>query len=164
MARKFSMPEFRVKQRLKAPDNCKERKEMKIVKLFTLPTLALIVAGAVVAGGCGKKEAAAPQAAQDISQSKDLFSQPVSTAPAMTPSANPGAVVAVVDGKDITQGEIDGETMKMMDMAGRRMPPERIAQMKDRFAEQAMENLILKTILMEQIDKENVTISDEEKT
>jgi len=136
---------------------------MKIVKLFTLPTLALVVAGAVVVVGCGKKEAAAPQPGQDISQSKDLFSQPVNTAPVMTASANPAAVVAVVDGKDITQGEIDGETMKMMDMASRKMPPERIAQMKDRFAEQAMENLILKTILVGQIDKAGVTISDEEK-
>lgn len=158
------MPEFRVKQRLKTPDNCIERKEMKIVKLFTLPALTLIVAGAVVASGCGKKEAAAPKAGQDISQSKDLFSQPVNTAPVMTASANPTAVIAVVDGKDITQGEIDGETMKMMDMASRKMPPERIAQMKDRFSEQAMENLILKTILVGQIDKENVTISDAEKT
>ncbi|MEI8258318.1 MAG: TonB-dependent receptor plug domain-containing protein, partial [Deltaproteobacteria bacterium] len=92
-----------------------------------------------------------------------LFSQPVNTAPMMTASANPAAVVVVVDGKDITQGEIDGETMKMMDMASRKMPPERIAQMKDRFAEQAMENLILKTILVGQIDKAGVTISDEEK-
>lgn len=158
------MPEFQVKQRLKMPDNCRERKEMKIAKLFTLPTLALIAAGAVVVSGCGKKEAAAPKAGQDISQSKDLFSQPFDTAPVMTASANPTAVIAVVDGKDITQGEIDGETMKMMDMASRKMPPERIAQMKDRFAEQAMENLILKTILVGQIDKENVTISDEEKT
>ena len=137
---------------------------MKIVRLFALPAFALIVAGAVLAGGCGKKETPPPQAGQDISQSKGLFSQPVSTAPMMTASANPAAVIAVVDGKEITQGEIDGETMKMMDMASRRMPPERIAQMKDRFAEQAMDNLILKTILVEQIDKDNVTVSEEEKT
>jgi peptidyl-prolyl cis-trans isomerase C len=137
---------------------------MKIAKLFTLPALALIAAGAVVLVGCGKKEATPPQAGQDVSQSKELFSQPVNNAPMMTASANPAMVVAVVDGKDVTQGEIDAETMKMMDMASRKMPPERIAQMKDRFAEQAMENLILKTILVEQIDKENVTISDEEKT
>lgn len=137
---------------------------MKIAKLFTLPAVALIVAGAVVAGGCGKKEAAPPQAGQDISQSKDLFSAPVANAPLMTPSANPAQVVAVVDGKDITQGEIDSETMKMMEMASRRMPPDRIAQMKDRFAEQAIENLILKTILVAQIEKENVTVTDEEKT
>ena len=136
---------------------------MKIVKLFSLPAFALIVAGAVVAGGCGTKETAPPQAGQDISQSTDLFSQPVSTAPSMTASANPTAVVAVVDGKDITQGEIDGETIKMMNMAGRKMPPERIAQMKDRFTEQSLENLILKTILVAEIDKENVTITDTEK-
>ena len=137
---------------------------MKVTKLFTLPALALVVAGAVAAGGCGKKETAAPQAGQDISQSQDLFSKPVSTAPIMTPSADPAVVVAVVGGKEIKQGEIDSETMKMMDMAGRRMPPERIAQMKDRFAAQALDNLILKTVLMEQIDKENITVSDEEKT
>lgn len=136
---------------------------MKIVKLFSLPAFALVVAGAVVVGGCDKSEKAAPQAGQDISQSKDLFSQPLKTPPLMTASANSTTVVAVVDGKDITQGEIDGETIKMMDMAGRKMPPERIAQMKDRFAAQSLENLILKTILVAKVDKENVTITEAEK-
>ena len=136
---------------------------MKIVKLFTLPTFALMMAGAVVAGGCGKKETAPPQAGQDLSQSKDLFSQPVRTAPTITASTNPAAVVAVVDGKDITQGEMDSETMKMMNMAGRKMPPERIAQMRERLAAQSLENLILKTILMDKVDKENITITDTEK-
>ena len=163
MACKFSMPEFRVKQRMKTPDNGTERKEMKIANLFALPAVVLLAAGAVIVSGCGKKEAPTPQAGQDIAQSKDLFSKPINTAPIMTPSANPSAVVAVVNGKDVTQGEIDTETMKMMDMASRRMPPERIAQMKDRFAEQALDNLILKTILVEQVDKEKVSISDEEK-
>jgi peptidyl-prolyl cis-trans isomerase C len=136
---------------------------MKIVKLFSLPTVALIVASAVVAGGCGKKKIAPPQTGQDLSQPKDIFSQSVRTAPPITASANPSAVVAVVDGKNITQGEIDGETMKMMDVAGRKMPPDRIAQMKDRFTQQSLENLILKTILVAEIDKENVTITDTEK-
>ena len=136
---------------------------MKIVKLLSLPAFALILVGAVVAGGCEKKETAPPQAGQDISQSTDIFSPPVKTVPPITASANPTTVVAVVDGKDITQGEIDGETMKMMNMAGRKIPPERIAQMKDRFAEQSLENLILKTILVAEIDKENVTITDTEK-
>jgi peptidyl-prolyl cis-trans isomerase C len=136
---------------------------MKMVDWFTLPALMLFVAGAMIAGGCGDKEMAPPQAGQDISQSKALFSKPIKTEPTVTASANPTAVVAIVNGKDITQGEIDKETMKMMDMAGRNMPPERIAQMKDRFADQALENLVLKTILVAEIDKENITITDTDK-
>jgi len=120
---------------------------------------AFVVALATFNTGCGKTEPA-PAEKQDLSQSPDLFSQPVKN----TVNVDPNAVIVVVEGKEITRGEIDEQVGKMMEMARRRVPPERLAQMQGRFAQQAVDNLILKTLLTKAIDKENIQVTDEEVT
>ena len=125
----------------------------------------LVVAGLTVSlgalltigSGCSKNEstpAAAPEV--DLSKAADLFSNPVQDA------TDPGKVLAEVDGKKITQGEVDEEVENMMKRARRKLPPERLAQMKGQFAMQAVDNLIMKSLLLNAIEKDGVQVSDEE--
>ncbi len=121
-------------------------------------TIGLLVAG------CGKKEAAPEQPGADLSQAKDIFSEPVQAAPPAAPaiSANPAEVVAVVGGVNITAGEADAEAAKIMDMARLRLPPARLAQLQPQINDQAVQNLVLKTLITAAIEKENITIDDAE--
>lgn len=154
---------------LKKPgdDGTFERKELgrKMIthREIVVRSAAVALCVCVTLGtGCGKKSAAPGAEGQaDLSKSSDLFSQPVKMA---VPEGNPSDVFVVVDGKDITRGEVNAEVAKTMEMASRRLPPERLAQMQDRFAQQATENLVLKMLLTGAVEKESVTVSDEEMT
>jgi hypothetical protein len=136
-------------------------KEGNHMKMMRMSVVVIVLAALVGFVGC-KKEQPAAESQVDLSKSQDLFSQPIEQA--AQPKVDPATVIVVVDGKKITQGEINDETGKLLSMASRRLPPERLAQMQDRLQEQARENLILKSLLVEAVDKESVKVNDEEIT
>lgn len=119
-----------------------------------------VLAGAValVSVGCGKREAAPAPATTDLSQPPAMagMDQPAAPLP------DPATVVVVVEGEGITQGAINTETDRMMARFRSQIPPERQAQMRDQMMQQASENLILRQLLMNAVDKAKVTITDEE--
>ncbi len=118
--------------------------------------MALLAAAGFISG-CGK---GAPE--------KTPADTPAVTAPVAQPAqalavpTDPSAVVVTVDGTKVTAGEINEEVARMMSRFGNRMPPERLAQMRDQMAAQAQENIVLRTLLLNQVKKENVTATDEE--
>lgn len=118
---------------------------------------AVATALALGVTGCGKTEKA-PEGGADLSKSGDLFSAPVKGAQTVAPDT----VVVSVNGKDITRGEVDAEMGKIMEMASRRLPPERLEQMRDRFVFQAVDNIVLKTLLTQTVEKEQIVVTDEE--
>lgn len=97
----------------------------------------------------------------DLSQSTDLFTAP---APAANGTSNarpdPSRVLARVDGDEITQGEMMNEMNMIAQQFRGQVPPERLAQMQDEMAQRAMNNLVLKRILIHQVDKDNVQVDE----
>ena len=123
----------------------------------------VVVSGLIVSlgallltSGCSKSEPPPAASEMDISKSADLFSNPVQTA------TDPNKVLAEVNGKPIKQGEVDNEVENMMKRARRKLPPERLAQMQGQFTMQAVDNLVMKSLLLEAIEKDGIKISDDE--
>jgi peptidyl-prolyl cis-trans isomerase C len=107
--------------------------------------------------GCKKTEPA-PSGQADLSQAGDLFTNPAKNVSAI-PSDTP---IAKINGKTITRGDLDAELARMLEMASRRLPPERLEQMKPRLAQQALDGLLLKTLLLQAVEEEQIVLTDEE--
>lgn len=119
----------------------------------------LLAALALVLTGCGSKADQPAADNTDLSKPGDLFNQPLRSE---QPQPEPGTVIAVADGTEITWGEISKEAERALKLAERRVPPERLAQMRGQFLQQATDSLIIKRLLLNQVEKENVTLTDEE--
>ncbi len=117
----------------------------------------LVIPFVLYTTGCGKTEKA-PATDTDLSKAGDLFTSPVKG----TQSVAPETIVITVNETAITRGEIDAELARIMQMASRRLPPERLDQMRGRFLHQAVESLVLKNLLVEAVGSEGVVITDEE--
>ncbi len=124
--------------------------------VFILSALAI---GLSLASSCNKREATESKSNVDFTQSKDLFAEPLQ---GIQPAMAPTTVVMVVEGISFTRGEVDEEAGKLMQMASRRLPPERLAQMRGRFVDQAAETLMMKTLLKKAIADEKIVIEDKE--
>ena len=111
--------------------------------------------------GCGRRAADSPLQDQvDFTDASNLFSAPIPP-PAQRPE--PDTVLAVVDSAPITFADLEKEVNVLLVNAGRaNLPPEQMAQYRDRLSEQAMQNLVIKRLLAEAIDQENVVVTDEE--
>ncbi|HMO50712.1 MAG TPA: peptidylprolyl isomerase [Kiritimatiellia bacterium] len=119
--------------------------------------MRLLVAGmataAVMTTGCSKASESGSDAA---SAPAEIFSQPLSAAA----GSNPDAVIAVVDGKEITQAEFDREMVVMMNRMQGRVPPDRIGQMREQMRTQLLDNLITREILLAKVKAEGIEITD----
>jgi len=134
---------------------------MRIIKYFPASMLAVV---AVFATSCSKPEEAAPAPAEAAPETS-LFNEPLSApVAAPAPAKDPATVVATVNGKNITQGEVDKEINAMMTRMQGRVPPERLDQMRMQMESQMLNNLISKQVVAEKIAAENIAISDEEYT
>ncbi|MFH0909205.1 MAG: peptidylprolyl isomerase, partial [bacterium] len=93
----------------------------------------------------------------DLSQAGEIFAaMPVAAAPAL----DPATVVATVNGEDIKQADVNTEVAKAVARMSGRVPPERMAQMQGRLAEQALDAMITRRLLLKAIEDENVEITD----
>ncbi|OQA26234.1 MAG: Foldase protein PrsA 1 precursor [Verrucomicrobia bacterium ADurb.Bin345] len=123
---------------------------MMLAVLLVLPLACALV-------GCGKAEKKA-ETGVDLSKPGDLFDSPVKAPQAVPPET----VLVVVNGTSITRGEVDAELGRMMQMASRRVPPDRLELLRDRFQHQAVESLILKNVLTEAVGANGVVVTDED--
>lgn len=84
--------------------------------------------------------------------------------PASTPAAtvDPSIVLAVVDGTDITEGDIQTELNRFMQRIGGQFPPDQIDEIIPGMRVQIMESLILQQLIRNEVVAQNVTLSDEE--
>ena len=127
----------------------KSKQLLSLLSIFTVCTL--------IVAGCGKK-AEEPSSMVDLSKASDIFKAP----PASLPPVDPSTVVVTVDGKEITQGSIDKEITSMMSRAGRSLPPERMAQMRAQMTQQVLDSLIIRTLLRNAIDVQDIQIEESE--
>lgn len=116
--------------------------------------------------GCGKS-APAPQAAP-------AGAEPVAAAPANAPAAEPASpalalpvadpatVVAKVNEKDITEGEVQKVLDTFMKQMGGKIPPEQMQTALPRLRERIVEELIMRSIMLDEVAKNGISLSDAE--
>lgn len=100
----------------------------------------------------------APEASEVNLADSDLFRQPIPQADAVAPTS----VVATVNGKEITAQEMERQLGALVNSMRNRMPPEQLAQLGPRFREQAINQLVVKHLLIEAIDTQKVEVTPEE--
>lgn len=131
---------------------------MRFALSRTLPLCAaLVVAGGLAA--CNKKSTTPAQEAPQVNLSEsDLFQQPV---PAPT-QLSPTSVVVTVNGVSITAADLDRQMGMVMNSMRNRMPPEQLAQLAPRFRDQAINQLVAKQLLNEEVVKSNIEVGADE--
>ena len=119
--------------------------------LFSLGTLS----------GCGKKaEFTTLQDEVDFSDGANLFSAPI---PKKNPNQLPNSVIAVVDGSPVTYADLVQEVnVLLVSSKSAHLPPERLEQMRSRFSDQALQNVIVKKLLVNAVEVEKVTTNPDE--
>jgi peptidyl-prolyl cis-trans isomerase C len=119
---------------------------MKALKLIVL----LVSVVAVASVGCSKEEGETPAAEQAQGQ--------------MTGSLDPNdqTVAVTVNGTAITNGQIAEEVARLSKQFGGRMTPDQMGQMQEALSQQAEENLISRTLLQQEIEKEGIKVPQEE--
>lgn len=121
--------------------------------LYSISTAGLCI---ILLAGCGAQDSATVYDT-DLSASTDVFT--------MDPAAQGLAadtVLVRVDGEDITQADLAGEINMVMARVQGQVPPEQLAAMQDQIAQGAMENLIVKKLLLNKVDRDGVTVTDVE--
>lgn len=93
--------------------------------------------------------------AVDLTQAQDIFATPFG-------ARSPETVLATVNGKPITEREVAAEAEQALTRLRRQLPAERVAQITPTVRRQALEGLIMRALLREAIEKEQVTVTDEE--
>lgn len=112
--------------------------------------------------GCGKPKPA-PQAAP-------AAAEPVAVAPAAEPAspalalpvADPTTVVAKVNEKDITEGDVQKVLDTFMKQMGGKIPPEQLQTALPRLRERIVEELIMRSIMLDEVAKNGISLSDAE--
>ena len=147
---------------------------MKSMTVWMLAALAL----AWTSAGC-KKEASAPAASEaapataaptEEATAPAELALPVSgdaTAPVavMEPALSEEAaavVVAKVNGKDITEGEIHKVLGLFKKQMGARVPPDQMEAALPRIRERIVEELVMRQIMLAEVAKQGISLSDSE--
>ncbi len=76
--------------------------------------------------------------------------------------AQESRVIAIVDGKEVTQDDLAIEINMLVNQLQGSIPAENLAQMHDEIQHHAMENLIVKTLLRNQVERDGITVDQEE--
>ncbi len=134
---------------------------MSFPRLQKILMQSVLVLPFLLSTSCAEKKqdeavTAAPAQEVDLSAASDLFQPPAA------PAVPPETVVVTVNGTEITRGELDKETAGAIANMRGRVPPERIAQMQQQIDGQALDSLVTRTLLEQEVTKEKVEISDTE--
>jgi peptidyl-prolyl cis-trans isomerase C len=123
--------------------------------------LVLPMASMLLVAGCKEDEAASAPAPEpvDLSQTEDLFSEPIKANPL---TSDPSAVLVRVNGEDITRGEILELMNVAMQQLGGRVPPQQMQQIQGQMYEQIKNDLISKKLIDAAVAKANVVVDEEE--
>lgn len=125
--------------------------------LFFVRTSAFLVLALAVASGCGRREELPLQDEVDFSRVGDVFSSPAGPPPEIVP---PSTVLATVQGRDITQGDLQRETTMLLMAQRNRIRPEDLAAAAQQLAGAAFQSLIRKSLLLDAIEAEKVSVED----
>ncbi len=116
----------------------------------------ILAVAALAVAGCAKKDDAAPAKAPDGKPA----AAPTAAA-AKAPANDPKAVAVEVNGKKITFGEIDADVTKII--AAQKIPAEQTEEARKYFTEQLAQQFAMKTILLAEVAKKGVKVTDEDR-
>ena len=122
-------------------------------------SLAAASLAALWAGG-GATDEAAPAAPAPAPAA-------VSAAPAPAPvparpAPEPGALIAKVNGSDVTEGDVQRVLDTFLEQMGPRITPAQLAEAMPRVRERIIEELIMRRLMLDAVAKEGVALSDAE--
>ena len=122
--------------------------------------LASVVSLALTA--CGDADGDEPKKAEESAPPAGGSTTPgIGAAPGQEPAVSPETIVVTVNGKPITQGEIDSELAGML-FGGMKVEPARLAAFRKQFGPQAEKRLIEQALLEQAADAEGIKASEEE--
>jgi parvulin-like peptidyl-prolyl isomerase len=78
------------------------------------------------------------------------------------PAVDPNAVILTINDTKITEGQLDKIVAPRMRQTAGRVPPAQMNQYKQQMRRQAMEYMIIDTMLIEKEKAKNITVSEEE--
>lgn len=130
----------------------------------TKSTSLFIAAAVVIAltSGCKEEETPATTAepeAINLTEAPDLFTEPLQPNP-LAPS--PTDVVATVEGKDITHGEVMQAVQMTMSQLSRQVPPQQLSQMYGQVYKNMTDTLIANILLNNAAEASSLAVSDAE--
>ena len=108
--------------------------------------------------GCGKAKPSAEEPAAPAAAADETAAPAVEAAPAVDASA----VVAKVNGKDITEGEVQKVLAMFTKQMGGRIPADQMAGAIPRLRERIVEELVMRQIMLEEVAKSGISLSDTE--
>jgi parvulin-like peptidyl-prolyl isomerase len=108
--------------------------------------------------GCVKQKKPELNKDIDISALKEIFNNPIPT----PGQADPNKVVLTVNGKEISQGQIVHQANMIAAAAGQRLTREQVMQRSGQIVKRAQDTLVINALLEGEIEKEGVSISEEE--
>ena len=114
----------------------------------------------IIASGCGKKDVPSSKKTPDkVEPSSPVFNASPTTTP---PPVEIPEVIAEVNGEKFTREMADTELNQRLSGAMSQIPPERIQEIKLRMIDQLIERFVVKTLLMAEVKKANITATSEE--
>ena len=105
---------------------------------------------AMVVVGCGKKESAADG---------EKAAKPADAAAAA--SADPKKVAVQVNGAKLTYGELDADFARIVEV--QKIPADQVEQARPYFRDQMAQQFVMKTLLLAEIEKKGVKLSDDDR-
>ncbi len=127
--------------------------------MYDPKTMTTVLVGLALGfAGCSKANDAASAPADDVDMTMEMPAVP----PTSVETPDDSEVLAVVNGTEITRGEVNQQINQAMQRAQGRIPPERLAQMRMQMEDQILEGLITRTLLNDAADAENVEVTDED--
>ena len=94
----------------------------------------------------------------DLSQTEDLFTQPLKPNPLL---ADPERVAIRVNGEEIKQGDIIERVEMALERFGDQIPPDQLEKAEEQLFQQAKNSIINERLILAEIKTEGITISDE---
>ena len=126
--------------------------------------LAAVLIFALLAGCSPKDEKASappPQAESAPAAPAPQPQLPPQPDPAAL-TAVPANLVAEVDGKKLTQGQLDADVQKRLAQLKDQIPADRLQQVKSRVRKQMIDDFVIRTLLTDELNRRKITVTDQE--
>ncbi|OPY08015.1 MAG: Foldase protein PrsA 1 precursor [Syntrophaceae bacterium PtaB.Bin095] len=130
-------------------------------------TCFILLAAGLIFGlftGCTPKEekASAPAPQTDSTPAAPSAAPTQTPDPAAVLPAVPTNLIAEVDGKKLTQGQLDAEVQKRLTQLKDQIPADRLQQVKERVRKQMIDDFVIRMLLTDELNRRKITVTEQE--
>jgi len=130
-------------------------------------TCFILLAAGLIFGlftGCTPKEekASAPTPQADSTPAAPSAAPTQTPDPAAVLPAVPTNLIAEVDGKKLTQGQLDAEVQKRLTQLKDQIPADRLQQVKERVRKQMIDDFVIRMLLTDELNRRKITVTEQE--